>query len=90
MLLVAQAKINFKQNNMKKLSTLIATFLFIGFCTFSSCKKCSTCEAKNKADGTIVHTSPEFCGDTQELNDFETNYKAEWATNNYGVSCVQN
>ena len=72
---------------MKKISTYLAIVLFIGFGTFSSCKKCSTCEAKDKANGTIINTSPETCGSSKELDDFETNYKVNYATNNYGVSC---
>jgi hypothetical protein len=71
---------------MKKLPTLVATFLLISFFAFSSCRKCSICVVKDKATGNQITSSDEMCGSSSEVTDMENEFKKQWEVSN-DVTC---
>lgn len=71
---------------MKKVSVLLVALALIGGMSFSSCKKCSTCVAKDKTTGTAFSTGVETCGNKKAIDDYESAFKTTFGTN-YDVVC---
>ena len=71
---------------MKKLGIVLLAAGLIAGVGFSSCKKCSTCIAKDKTSGTQVATSGEFCGNASYVDDTEQAFKDTWGIA-YDVTC---
>lgn len=63
---------------MKKVTVVLASLAVLGCLSFTSCKKCSTCVAKDKSTGTQLATSGEFCGTKAEVEDTEDAFKSTW------------
>lgn len=61
---------------MKKILTVITiSVLFVGAFTMQSCKKCATCYYTYQAPGgtdILTYTYPELCGNSGDINDYET------------------
>lgn len=69
---------------MKKVLLLAVVFSF-GL-SFTSCKKCSTCTYT--AGGQTV-TSPEVCGSSSEIDDYESQQEAAATAAGAQVNCVR-
>jgi len=63
---------------MKKLTALFVALALVGSMGLVSCKKCSTCIAKDKTTGTQIATSGEFCGTKTYVEDTEDTFKSTW------------
>lgn len=63
---------------MKKVTLVLAALAILGSLSFTSCKKCSTCIARNAATGTQLATSGEFCGNKAYVEETEDSFKSSW------------
>jgi hypothetical protein len=72
---------------MKKFTAIFAAIAIVASLGLTSCKKCTTCTAKNKTDGSVESTSLEACGNKKTIDDFEAAYKLSWEDDNTTVTC---
>ncbi len=71
---------------MKKLTALFVAVAVIGLMGFGSCKKCTTCVAKDKTTGAVFTTSSELCSTKSAIDDYEASFKTVYGTD-YDVTC---
>lgn len=70
----------------KSTKMLVLVALFAAGLSFTSCKKCSECVAKQS--GTQVATSGEFCGSKKDVEETEDAFKSVWGSG-YDVTCTR-
>lgn len=71
---------------MKKVTIILIAVAFAGSLGFTSCKKCSTCNVKDRTTGVQIATSGEFCGTPAYVKTTEESFETTWSP--YGdVSC---
>ena len=70
---------------MKKLVLFVFGLSLIGL-SFTSCRKCSECVAKDKTTGVVVH-SQEYCGRRAALKTLENSFINTWGST-YDATCT--
>jgi hypothetical protein len=56
---------------------------------FISCRKCSTCTIKDKKTDAVLYVMTEKCGNSSDVDDYESNAKETYPDSIYIVNCIR-